>query len=207
MEASVTSLSILVIVGLAYIVIFGGMALLRREGLSLRLAAESVVLTILTAALTLIGVNIHPVAFLLVLYLVTMRVRLLVELATISAKRGRFGPSERLFALALRLWPDQTGRFIVKVNHGASLLQQGKLDEALTMFKEILEQQASGFLGRKYEAAAHYNLGVVYLRKNMEGEAIVAFNKAIDTLPGSEYARRAAQALEQRRKKGNTKSG
>lgn len=201
-----TFLSILVIVGLAYIVIFGGMALLRREGLSLRFAAESIILTILAAALTWAGVGVHPVVFLFILYLITMRVRLLVELATIYAKRGSFGTSERLFALALRLWPDQTSRLIVKVNHGTALLQQGKLEDALAMFKDVLDQKSSGFLGRKYEAAAHYNLGVAYLRKNMEGQATVAFNTAIDTLPASEYARRAAQALEQRRHKGNPES-
>jgi tetratricopeptide (TPR) repeat protein len=206
MEAVVAFPSILLIVGLAYVVIFGGLALLRREGLSLRFAVESIVLTILVAALALAGVGVHPVIFLFILYLVTMRVRLLVELATIFAKRGRFETSERLFTLALRLWPDQTSRLIVMVNHGTSLLQQGRLDEALAMYKEILDQKSSGFLGRKYEAAAHYNLGVVYLRKNMEGQATVAFNSAIDTLPASEYARRAARALEQQRHKGNPES-
>ena len=198
--------SILLIVGLAYIVIFGGLALLRREGLSLRLAVESIVLTVLFAVLALAGVGIHPVIFLFILYLITMRVRLLVELATILAKRGNFGASERLFDLSLRLWPDQTSRLIVKVNHGTSLLQQGRLDEALAMFKDILAQKSSGFLGRKYEAAAQYNLGVVYLRKNMEAPATVAFNTAIDTLPASEYARHAALALEKQRHKSSPES-
>ncbi len=198
--------TILVIVGFAYIVLFGGMALLRREGLSLQFALESIVLTALFALLSLAGVGLHPVLFLFILYLVTMRVRLVVELGTLFARRGRFGTVERLYALALRLRPDQTNRLIVQVNHGAALLQQGRLDEALAMLTGVLGQKPSGFLGRKYEAAAHYNLGVVYLRKDMASQAIEAFNKAIETLPASEYARGAARALERQRHKGNPES-
>ncbi len=198
--------SILVIVGFAYIVLFGGLALLRREGLSLRFAIESVVLTGIFALLSLVGINLHPVLFLFILYLVTMRVRLVVELATMFARRGRFETAERLYALSLRLWPDETSRLIVQVNHGAVLLQQGQLDEALAMLTGVLEKKSSGFLGRKYEAAAHYNLGVVYLRKNMEMQAIEAFNQAIDTLPASEYARGAARALERQRHKSDPES-
>jgi len=203
---SYNSIFMVFFVGLVYIIIVGGMALLQREGLSLRFALESIFLTILTAALAAAGANVHPIVFLLVLYLITMRVRLMVELATIYAKRGRFEISERLFALALHIWPDQTNRLIVKVNYGTLLLQQGNLEKSIATFKEILDQQKSGYLGRKYEAATHYNLGIAYLRKNLEAQAAVEFNSAIDTLPASVYARRAAQALEQRRHKGSNKS-
>jgi len=197
---------ILVIVGFAYIIIFGGMALLRREGLSLRFALESILITAIVAGLSLLGINIHPVIFLFILYLLTMRVRLLVELGTMLARRGSFAASERVYALALRLWPDQTSRLIAETNHGTSLLQQGKLDEALSMLKNVLAQKSAGFLGRKYEAAAYYNLGVVYLRKNMDGPATEAFNLAIDALPASVYARGAARALEKQRHKDHPES-
>src|SRR5512136_539627 len=100
MEAALANPSILFIVGLGYIVLFGGMALLRREGLSLRFAAESLVLTLLFAGLSLIGFSLHPIIFLFILYVVTMRVRLVVELATVLARRGRFANSDRFFALA-----------------------------------------------------------------------------------------------------------
>lgn len=203
---SYNSIFMVFFVGLVYIIIFGGMALLRREGLSLRFALESVFVTIIAAALAAAGANVHPIAFLLVLYLITMRVRFMVELATLYAKRGRFEISERLFALALHIWPDQTNRLIVKVNYGTLLLQQGNLEKSIATFKEILDQQKSGYLGRKYEAATHYNLGIAYLRKNLEAQATVEFNSAIDTLPASVYARRSAQALEQRRHKGSINS-
>ena len=197
---------ILILVGFAYVVIFGGMALLRREGLSLRLAIESIIITGLTLLLVYMGVNVHPVLFLLVVYLITMRVRLIVELATILAKRENFKTSEQLFNLALRLWPDQTGKFIVYVNQGTALLQQGNLDEASKIFKEIIDDSSSGYLGRKYEAAALYNLGVVYLRKNQPGEAKAEFNKAIETMPASEYAKQAAQALDRLHKNTHSNS-
>ncbi len=199
-----TNLFFLVIVGFAYVIIFGGMALLRREGLSLRFALESILITAVFAGLSLPGLNIHPVIFLFVLYLLTMRVRLLVELGTMQARRGRFAASERLYRLALNAWPDQTGRLIAETNRAALLLQQGQLDDSLAMLKNILDQKPAGFLGRKYEAAAYYNLGVVYLRKNMDGQATEAFNKAIDTLPASEYARGAARALERQKRKGSS---
>jgi tetratricopeptide (TPR) repeat protein len=198
---------LLLLVGFAYIVLFGGLSLLRREGLSLRFALEAVVFTGLVSGLAaLTGISIHPVFFLLGLYLVTMRVRLLVDIGTLFARRGRFSQAEQVYQLAAHLWPDLTGSLILQVNRATALLQSGKLDEAIGIFKETLDQKSSGFLGRKYEAAAYYNLGVAYLRKGMDGQATVAFNSAIDTLPASEYARSAARALEKQRRKNNPES-
>jgi tetratricopeptide (TPR) repeat protein len=193
---------ILLIVGFAYVILFGALALLRREGLSLHFALESIVITAIFAGLSLLGINVHPVIFLFILYLVTMRVRLLVELGTLLARRGSFNASERVYRLALSLWPDSTSQLITETNRGTLLLQQGHLDEAMSMLKNVLAQKSSGFLGRKYEAAAYYNLGVAYLRKDMDVQATEAFNQAIDTLPASEYARSAARALERRKHKG-----
>ena len=193
---------ILLIVGFAYVILFGALALLRREGLSLHFALESIVITAIFAGLSLLGINVHPVIFLFILYLVTMRVRLLVELGTLLARRGSFNASERVYRLALGLWPDSTSQLITETNRGTLLLQQGQLDEAMSMLKNVLAQKSSGFLGRKYEAAAYYNLGVAYLRKDMDAQATEAFNQAIDTLPASEYARSAARALERQKRKG-----
>jgi len=198
---------LLLLVGFAYIVLFGGLSLLRREGLSLRFALEAVVFTGLVSGLTaLTGLSIHPVFFLLGLYLITMRVRLLVDIGTLFARRGRFSQAERVYQLAARLWPDLSGSLVLKVNRATALLQSGKLDQAIAVFKETLDQKDSGFLGRKYEAAAHYNLGVAYLRKGQDAPATVAFNSAIDTLPASEYARRAARALEKQQHKSDKES-
>ena len=56
-------------------------------------------------------------------------------------------------------------------------------------------------MSAKHECATHYNLAVAYERKGMDAQAVVEFNAALDTWPGSEYGRRAAAALERRSKR------
>ncbi len=76
---------LMLLLGLVYVVIFGGLSLMRREGLSLRFALETVIITLLASALSaLAGINIQPVLFFLFLYFVTMRVRLLSDIGTFS---------------------------------------------------------------------------------------------------------------------------
>ena len=198
---------ILLLEGFSFVVLFGAVSLLKREGLSKRFAIEGVVFTLLVSGLTaLAGMQTHPVIFLVLIYLLTMRVRVLVDLGTILARRGQFEQADKLYQLAARLWPDATNRLILQVNQGTSLLQQKKLDEAIAMFNEVLTQAGQGYLGVKYEAATHYNLGVAYLRKNMDAKASIAFNSVIDTWPASLYAHRAEAALEKHRRKNNPPS-
>lgn len=195
---------ILLIEGFSYIVLFGAVSLLKREGLSRRFAIEAMIFTLIVSGLTaLTGIQTHPVLFLVLIYLLTMRVRILVDLGTIFAKRAQFEQAEKLYNLASSLWPDATNGLILKVNQGTSLLQQKKLDEAIAIFDDVLKQAEQGYLGVKYEAATHYNLGVAYLRKNMDARASIAFNAAVDTWPASEYARRAEVALQKQRRKNN----
>jgi tetratricopeptide (TPR) repeat protein len=193
---------LILLIGFLYALLVGGLALLRREGISVRFILESVAVTLLASGLAAAsGIPINPVVFLMVLYLVTMRVRLLIDLANLFAKQGRFNPAERLYGLASRLWPDITGNLVLKINQATLLLQENKLEESAALFTEALQQADQGRLGVKYEAAAHYNLGVAYLRSNMDARAAVEFNAAIDTWPMSLYARRAEEALEKRRRK------
>ena len=195
---------IILLVGLAYIVIFGGIALLRREGLSMRFAIEALVFTLFISGLVaLIGFELNPVFFLLILYLITMRVRILVDLGVIFARQGKVNTAGRLYAAAMRLLPDATAMLILKVNQATLFLQEGKLDEAIAMFTDVLQQANQGYLGVKYEAASHYNLGVAYLRQNAQGRANVEFNAVIDTWPASLYAHHAQQALDRLRAKGS----
>jgi tetratricopeptide (TPR) repeat protein len=192
----------LLLIGCAYVVIVNGLSWLRREGLSLRLTLETIIFTGLVSGLaSLTGFSVHPVLFLVVLYLITMRVRLLVDGGTAFARSGRLSLAERLYQFAMRLWPDETGKLVILINQGTALVQQGRLDEAIVVFHSVLEESNQGYLGVKYESAAHYNLGVAYLRKNLEAPAVVEFNAVLDTWPASEYARHAASALEQRRRK------
>ena len=101
----------------------------------------------------------------------------------------------------LMLWPDQTSDLIIKVNHAILLLQKNQLNESISMFTDVLSQANQGYLGVKYEAAAHFNLGVAYLRNNNGSMATVEFNSVLDTWPASLYARRAQEALERQRAK------
>lgn len=190
------------LIGLLYIVVFGGMALLRREGLSIRFAVESVCLTAIALILVwLTPIQIHPVLFLLLMYIITLRVRILVDLANVFARRGNYVQAERIYDLASHLWPDQTSDLIIKVNHAILLLQKNQFNESISMFTDVLSQANQGYLGVKYEAAAHFNLGVAYLRNGNNSMAIVEFNSVLDTWPASLYAHRAEEALQRQRAK------
>lgn len=196
--------SVIVLEGLVFTALFGGLSWLRREGLSTRFAVESLLLTGAAALLVWrAGLSIHPVVFLLALYLVTFRVRLLVDGANFFARRGQFDKAWSLYKLARSLWPDQAGRLILQVNEATARLQQGALDEAISGYRQVLEERGRGYLGVKYEAAAHYNLGVAYRRKKLLPQASAEFRTVIDTWPGTVYARQAALALEQLRKREN----
>jgi len=190
------------LIGLLYIVIFGGMALLRREGLSIRFAVEAVCITAIAVILVyLTPIQIHPTIFLLLLYIITLRVRLLVDLANFFARRGRYTQANKIYDFASHVWPDQTSKLIIMVNQATLRLQENKLNDSITLFKDILNQSNQGSLGVKYECATHFNLGVAYLRSDNHSMATIEFNAAIDTWPGSLYARRAEQTLERLRSK------
>ena len=193
---------LLLLEGLLFVVIFGALSLFRREGLSIRFALEVTVITLVAVALSAFTpFAASPIVLLIIIYLVTMRVRLLVDLGTLLAQRGQFTQADRIYTLALRLWPDHAGRLIVEVNQGAACLKRNALDQAISIFKSILEKAGQGYLGVKYESAAHYNLGVAYRRKNMEAQAVAEFNAVLDTWPASVYAHRAEIALAQGRHK------
>lgn len=185
------------LIGLSYIVVFGAMSFFKREGLSARFAVEALILTgIAVILVALTPIQIHPVIFLLLLYIITMRVRILVDLANTLANRGNTQRAEKIYDLAARMWPDQTNAFIVKVNHAILLVHKNQLDEAIASFTEVLSQASKGSLGVKYEAAAHYNLGVAYLRKESPYLAATQFKAVLDTWPVSVYATLAQKALD-----------
>ena len=191
---------LLLVIGFAYVLVWGGLSLLRRERLSLRFALEAVAITLVFSGLAAwTGFQPHPVLVLLFIYLITMRARLLVDLANSFAQRKQFKRADTLYNIAKRLWPDPSGSLIIQLNQGVSFLQRSETDQAIAAFNAILQKAGEGNLGIKYEAATHYNLGVAYLRKNQNAQAVVEFNAVLDTWPASEYARRAAAALEKHR--------
>ena len=187
---------LLILVALLYILMVGGLSALRREGLSLQFALEVIVVAGLAVVFSLVtGQVIHPAIFLIVIYLATMRARLLVDLGNLLARRGYHDRASNLYNLALQLKPDGPGRQIVTLNLAVHRLKRGQLSQAVTMLENLLTD-SQGHLGLKYEAAARYNLAVGYRRQGNETKAVVEFNKVIDVMPGSLYASSAQIALE-----------
>ena len=191
----------LMLIGFSYVVFFGGYSWFRREGLSLRFAVESILITLLISGWAYFGqISVHPALFLFGLYLLTMRARLLTDVGNLFARRRQFDLAEKIYRAALRLYPDKTSFLIVQINRAAAFLQNGKTDAAIDLLKSVLDE-ADGYLGVKYESAAYYNLGVAYERKEMDSQSVVAFNAVLDIFPTSEYARRAEAALKRRRQR------
>jgi tetratricopeptide (TPR) repeat protein len=187
---------ITLLVGVLYILGFGVLSFVRRQGLSTRFLVEGLIITAAGAALVL-AVPLHPVFFLAIIYLVTMRVRLLVDLGNLFTNRQQYERALALFRLALRLWPDAISRQIVLINRGVTQLRMQEPETAYLTLKEALANEEIR-QGAKYLAAGYYNLGLACRRTGRESEAIRRFNEAIDTLPHSLYAHGARQALKKK---------
>jgi tetratricopeptide (TPR) repeat protein len=194
------SITLLFLIGFLFILLFGGLSLLRREGLSIRFAVESLAFTGLVALLTLwLNFTIHPAIFLMAIYIVTMRIRLMVDVGNWFARRKNFSIAEKIYDFAGLLWADASNRLILQINKGTLRFQQGAMDEAILIFRNLLAETHHGFLGIRYESAAHYNLGVAYMRKGLEAQAVAEFNTVLEIWPASEYARAARNALTRHR--------
>jgi len=189
------------IIGLFYILIFGSLSLLRREGLSTQFAIEVLVLTILVEVIALLtNTAVEPLPFLIFIYLITMRCRLLVDLANVFSSRGRQGNAIKLLQWAMRLLPDHSARLVIQVNMGIIQLRRQNPASAQELFEEVLkEMDEKGGLGIKYEAACRYNLGQALMHQGKEAEAVRQFNETTIIYPNSIYSKAAANKLEQRR--------
>lgn len=196
------------LVGLLYILIFGAMSLLRREGLSNQFALEGLGITAAGVFFALVThVPLNPILFLVIIYLLTMRVRLLVDVGNFLAHREHREIALSVYEWALRLWPDRASRAVVLINRGVVELQQGRLEAAIASLEETLKVREHGRLGLKYEAACRYNLGLAYSRSGRESEANRELNEVVDLFPTSIYALRAGQVLRERpRRRGGSRS-
>lgn len=186
---------LILLVGLLYLLGFGALSFMRRQGLSTRFAIEGLIITVAGAALTFASVPIHPLLFFVILYLVTMRARLLVDLGNVLTSRGRYDQALALFRLALRLGPDAVSRQIVLINRGVTQLRMQEPEAAYLTLEQVLADEKMR-PGAKHLAAGYYNLGLACQRTGREAEATRHFNQAIDALPTSIYAHAARQALE-----------
>jgi tetratricopeptide (TPR) repeat protein len=193
---------LLVLVACLFVLVFGGLSLLRRQGLSAQFALESIALTVLLVGGSwLLRVQLSPFVFLIVLYLVTMRSRLTVDLANMFAARRNYSLAFRLYRLSLAWWPDDAARLIVLTNWGAAEVHSGQIDAAIQTLESVLDVEERPRLGFKYEAACRYNLGWAYEQQGESAKAVQQYNEVIDLLPGSTYGQAAQAALKRRRQK------
>jgi len=193
---------VIVALGLFYILIFGSLALLRREGLSTQFAVEALVITglvVLFAAL--LNTTVDPILFLIFIYLLTMRGRLLVDIASMLSNRGRQRNAISLLQWALRLYPDRSAKLVIMVNMGIVQLRRQNPVSAISLFQDVLSVGEEGGLGVKYEAACRYNLGVALLQQGEEAEAARQFNEVRIIFPNSIYSKAAEAKIEQRQHK------
>ena len=197
-------LLLLVLVGLFYILIVGGISLLRREGLSGQFALEALAIIVLAILIgAAIGTTVDPILLFILLYLVTMRTRLLTDLANLLFKRRGYAAAERLYRLALRLLPDRTGRFVALTNWGVARLQSGDIEGAIRTLNDVLVVAGEhGGLGAKFEAACRYNLAVAYSKAGDDVKAVQQFNQVIERFPVTVYGQAAERALKKRRERG-----
>jgi tetratricopeptide (TPR) repeat protein len=183
------------IVGLVYLLGFGALSYLRRQGLSARFAIEGLVITAIGFALAYAFVPVHPIAFLGVLYLVTMRARLLVDIGNWFSARGQFKRAMALYRLALQLRPDAASRQIVLINRAVAELRSQDPETAYLTLRDALADE-DGQIGAKHLAATYYNLGLACRRSGREAEAVRRFNEAINAWPHSIYGQAAQQELD-----------
>ena len=185
--------------GLAYIVIFGFSFWLRREGLPLRFAGEGIALTVL-GTIGAFTFGLSPILFLIVLYLITMRIRVLSDIGNFLSNNGHLSEALVLFDAADKLAPDGIGRLIVAINRGVALVRMGRLLEAVRVFQGALDSAALESPVR-HLAAAHYNLGLALMRLGeMEG-AREHFLTVQDIAPETMYAIGARTGLRQQARK------
>lgn len=194
---------LLIVIGIFYILMFGGLSILRREGLSLQFAIEVILITALIEGIAfLMGTPVDPLAYLIFIYLISMRGRLLVDLANLFSSRGRQGNAIKLLQLAMRLLPDRSTRLVIQVNMGIVQLRRKNPASAKELFEAVLnDMEDGGGLGIKYEAACRYNLGQALMQLSNEAEAVRQFNETMIIFPNSIYSKAAERALERYRSK------
>lgn len=193
---------LLLLIACMFVLLFGGLGYLRREGLSIQFAIEVLALTVLLVGGSwLLNIRLNPFLFLVVLYVITMRSRLTVDLANMLARREQNELAFKLYDLSLAWWPDAASRLIVLTNKGAAELYSNQVDAAIETLQSVLKIEERPRLGLKYEAACRYNLGFAYEKKGEDAKATVQYNEVIDLLPGSVYGQAAQAAIRRRKKK------
>ena len=186
--------------GVLYTAAFAAMSVLRREGFSPAFVVQSLAITAVFSAVNLLaGSRLHPVAFVLALYLLTMRVRILLDLGSLLASRGRGSDAGRVYELALALLPSPAEQSIAAINMGVCRLLAGDASSAAGLLSAALRDAERRRVGVRYRSAGHYNLGIACIKQGKKTEAAAELQRVLDLWPVSEYARRAEASLRQLR--------
>jgi tetratricopeptide (TPR) repeat protein len=193
--------SLILILGLSYAVLFGLLSRIKREGVSLQFTLESILITLIVAGVGfLTRSNINPILFLVFIYLVTMRSRLLTDVANMLSGRGRQKDAVAILQVALSLFPDKQTRLIVLTNMGIVQLLRKNPASAEAILSSVLDAAKEGGLGIRYRAACHYNLGIALRKLGQEARSVQHFREAAEIFPGSAHGKAAEKALEERRR-------
>ena len=119
------SYMLILILGIFFVLVFGGLSLIRREGLSTQFAIEALTFTAIVEVIAyLTNTPVEPVLFLIFLYLITMRSRLLVDIANFLSSRGRQRDAINVLQWAMKLRPDQSTKMVIQVNMGIVQLRR-----------------------------------------------------------------------------------
>lgn len=195
------SYAVLLLEALLFGLCFGALSWLRGEGLPKRLVLEVMVVTATLLGLSLaLGRPIHPILFLVIVYLVTMRCRLLVDLANWLTRRGKHETALKVLAVAGRVAGDEASRSLVRLNTGVVWIRQRRFDEAVGQLSDLLATLRRVPCGPNNEAACRYNLAVANLKAGRQREAMDLFQSVVDLRPNSLFARASGAALERETK-------
>ncbi|MEM3793642.1 MAG: tetratricopeptide repeat protein [Candidatus Bathyarchaeia archaeon] len=188
---------VILVTGLVFILAFGGLGYIRGHGLSAQLALEGLLVTALfTFLVWATNISFHPIAFLIILYLISMRARILLDAGNFFLNAGHIPTAISLYKLALKIWPDSTSRCIAWINIGVAKIRSGALQEAIAILEELLEKHKES-LGFRNEAACLFNLGLAYRRAGQKDKAVHCLREAADLFPDSLYGRRARELLKE----------
>jgi len=193
-------------IGLIYVVLFGGLSLLRNEGLPVQMAIEALVITFFASGVQLLGVPIHPTIFFLLLYALTMRGRLLSDLGNMFTRRRQYHRANSIFNFALRLWPDKVSQRVIRINQAITFLRVGDFRQAEALFRQLLAELPAVDFPAKLEAAVHYNLALTLRYAGDEPAARIEFRRAMESAPKSLYAYGAETALRRKEEAPERKS-
>ena len=108
-----------------------------------------------------------------------------IQLGNLLFDGGQFDQAVEPYRTALSLRPDNND---VRTDYAVCFFNTGQLNEAATELERVLRSDPN-------HVTALYNLGVVYSHMNQVDKARIYWNRVVQTAPGSDFARKASEAL------------